>query len=124
MSLVDVRREGQVCVLTLQREEKLNALSGAMERKLLEALGGNDLRASRCVVITGAGKAFSAGADINEFAEADPASIAAYYADTGSVYERIAAHDPDGAADAVFTHITEAWLVRRPGPGDPVRLQR
>ena len=72
MSLVDIRREGQVCVLTLQREEKLNALSGAMERELLAALGGEDVCGSRCVVITGAGKAFSAGADINEFAEPVP----------------------------------------------------
>ncbi|MFI5843051.1 FadR/GntR family transcriptional regulator [Catenuloplanes sp. NPDC051500] len=40
------------------------------------------------------------------------------------VYERIAAGDPDGAASAMFTHITEAWLVRRLGPGDPGRLQR
>lgn len=40
------------------------------------------------------------------------------------IYERIAAHDPSGAAEAVFTHITEAWLVRRSGPDDPVRLQR
>ncbi|MFW6693128.1 FadR/GntR family transcriptional regulator [Streptomyces sp. MAR4 CNX-425] len=40
------------------------------------------------------------------------------------VYERIAAHDPDGAAEAMFTHITEAWLVRRSAPGDPVRLDR
>ena len=29
------------------------------------------------------------------------------------IYERIAAQDPDGAADAMFRHITEAWLVRR-----------
>jgi enoyl-CoA hydratase/carnithine racemase len=91
VSLVDVRREDHVCVLTLQREEKLNALSGGMEGELLNALGSDDVRGSRCVVITGAGKAFSAGADINEFAEADAASIAAYYADTGDVYERIAA---------------------------------
>ncbi|WFE29459.1 FadR/GntR family transcriptional regulator [Solwaraspora sp. WMMD791] len=40
------------------------------------------------------------------------------------IYERIAAHDPDGAAAAMFTHITEAWLVRRSGPGKPVRLTR
>ncbi|PZF84867.1 FadR/GntR family transcriptional regulator [Jiangella anatolica] len=40
------------------------------------------------------------------------------------IYERIAAHDPDGAADAMFTHITEAWLVRRSGQGDPTRLVR
>lgn len=40
------------------------------------------------------------------------------------VYERIADHDPRGAAEAMFTHITEAWLVRRTAPGDPVRLDR
>jgi enoyl-CoA hydratase/carnithine racemase len=91
VSLVEVRREGPVCVLTLQRAEKLNALSGAMERELLDSLAGDDVRTSRCVVLTGAGKAFSAGADINEFADADAASIAAYYADTGDVYERFAA---------------------------------
>jgi len=90
-SRVAVRREGEACVLTLQREEKLNALSGALERELLDALSSDDVRASRCVVLTGAGKAFSAGADINEFAGTDPASIAAYYADTGDVYERLAA---------------------------------
>ena len=39
------------------------------------------------------------------------------------IYERIAAHDPDGAAEAMFTHITEAWLVRRSGP-DTDRLAR
>ncbi|MEV4517054.1 FCD domain-containing protein [Dactylosporangium sp. NPDC049525] len=40
------------------------------------------------------------------------------------VYERIAARDPEGAAEAMFTHITDSWLVRRGGPGDPARLQR
>ncbi|KXK60430.1 GntR family transcriptional regulator [Micromonospora rosaria] len=40
------------------------------------------------------------------------------------IYERIAARDPAGAADAMFTHITEAWLVRRKGSGKPTRLQR
>jgi DNA-binding FadR family transcriptional regulator len=40
------------------------------------------------------------------------------------VYERIAARDPTAAAEAMFTHITEAWLVRRAGPGEPVRLHR
>jgi DNA-binding FadR family transcriptional regulator len=40
------------------------------------------------------------------------------------IYERIAAKDPNGAAEAVFTHITEAWLVRRPSADEPVRLQR
>ncbi len=40
------------------------------------------------------------------------------------IYERIAAHDPTGAAEAMHAHITEAWLVRRTGPEDPTRLDR
>ncbi len=40
------------------------------------------------------------------------------------IFERTAAHDPDGAAEAMFTHITQAWLVRRDGSGDPGRLDR
>jgi DNA-binding FadR family transcriptional regulator len=41
-----------------------------------------------------------------------------------TIYERIAAGDPEGAADAMFTHITEAWVVRRGDPGEPTRLRR
>jgi len=40
------------------------------------------------------------------------------------IYERIAAHDPDGATEAMFTHITDAWVVRRSGPREPTRLLR
>ena len=40
------------------------------------------------------------------------------------IYERIAAHDPAGASEAMFTHITEAWVVRRRGRSDAARLQR
>lgn len=43
---------------------------------------------------------------------------------TPRIHERIAAHDPDGAAGAMFTHITQAWPVRRDGAGDPGRLDR
>ncbi|WP_246291736.1 FadR/GntR family transcriptional regulator [Lentzea indica] len=40
------------------------------------------------------------------------------------IYDRIAAQDAAGAAKAMFTHITEAWLVRRGEVGDPSRLKR
>ncbi len=35
---VDVRAEGDVCVVTLRRERKLNALSSALEGALDDAL--------------------------------------------------------------------------------------
>jgi DNA-binding FadR family transcriptional regulator len=40
------------------------------------------------------------------------------------IYERIAVHDAAGAAAAMFSHITDAWLIRRSGPPNPTRLQR
>jgi enoyl-CoA hydratase/carnithine racemase len=89
--LVEIRREGEVAVLTLNRPSKLNALSSAVERKLLEALAGEQVSGSRCVVLSGAGRAFSAGADLTEVSRDDPEGIAAYYRATGDVYERFAA---------------------------------
>jgi len=90
MSLVEIAREGDVCVLTLNREEKLNALSGEVERELGRALDDDAVGTSACVVLTGAGRAFSAGADITEFRDRTPDAVLAYYRDTGGVYERVA----------------------------------
>jgi enoyl-CoA hydratase/carnithine racemase len=88
---VESRRDGTVCILTLRREEKLNALSTAVERELQDALASEDVYSSACVVLAGSGRAFSAGADVTEFTERDPAAILAYYRDTGAVYEQVAA---------------------------------
>jgi enoyl-CoA hydratase/carnithine racemase len=87
---VEVRRDGEVAVVELRRERKLNALSSVMEERLGEAIVSEAVRESRCVVFTGGERAFSAGADVTEFRDADPASVMAYYATTGAVYERIA----------------------------------
>ena len=88
--LPEVRRDGDVCIITFQREEKLNAISTGVERALLDALTGPDVRTSRCVVFAGGKRAFSAGADLVEEREESPGGIDDYYRDTGDVYERIA----------------------------------
>jgi enoyl-CoA hydratase/carnithine racemase len=88
--LVDVRCEGDVCVLTLRRPEKLNAISTEVERELGTALDHQGVRDSRALVLAGEGRAFSAGADITEFPDRDPGAIMAYYRETGAVYERFA----------------------------------
>jgi enoyl-CoA hydratase/carnithine racemase len=88
--LVEVSRAGATAVVALRRERKLNALSSALEAALGEALDRPDVRASACVVISGGARAFSAGADVNELRDLDPAAIAAYYRETGGVYERVA----------------------------------
>jgi enoyl-CoA hydratase/carnithine racemase len=89
--LVEVRTRGRACVVALRREHKLNALSTALEGALAEAIERPEVRASACVVFTGGERAFSAGADVGELRDQDPASILAYYRETGAVYERVAA---------------------------------
>lgn len=88
--LVEVRRERAIAVVALRREEKLNALSGALEGAIADALDHDDVRASACVIFTGGPRAFSAGADVGELRDMDPAAILAYYRATGGIYERIA----------------------------------
>jgi enoyl-CoA hydratase/carnithine racemase len=88
--LVAVARRGAVCVLTLNRHAKLNALSTELEQQLDRAIRSDDVVRAGAIVITGSGRAFSAGADIGEMRNADPASVMAYYRETGEVYERIA----------------------------------
>jgi enoyl-CoA hydratase/carnithine racemase len=90
VSYVRVERDGPVALITLDRDEKLNAISTAMERELSAALRSDEVRSSRAVLIAGNGRAFSAGADITEFADRDPAAILRYYRETGNVYEELA----------------------------------
>ena len=90
-ALVDIDADGPVAVVALRREDKLNALSTALEGALGDALRSPELRAARAVVITGGPRSFSAGADVSELRDQDPAAILDYYRATGAVYERVAA---------------------------------
>jgi enoyl-CoA hydratase/carnithine racemase len=88
---VDAHTQGPVCVLELRREAKLNALSTALEEALADALSSDEVRRAGAVVLTGHGRAFSAGADVGELRERSPEAVLAYYEATGGVYERFAA---------------------------------
>jgi enoyl-CoA hydratase/carnithine racemase len=90
-ALVSVVRDGVVAVVTLTREAKLNALSSRLEGDLIVALESPEVASSRCVVITGGTKVFSAGADVTELEGMDVRAIFDYYRSTGGVYERLAA---------------------------------
>jgi len=64
--LVLEERSGAVVTLRLNRPEKLNALNPQMCRELVHALlRAADDRTVRTVVLTGAGRGFCAGGDIN-----------------------------------------------------------
>jgi enoyl-CoA hydratase/carnithine racemase len=91
MSLVSTVRDGDVCVVTLTRPEKLNAISTAVEHELADAIESEAAQTSGCVVVTGEGRAFSAGADISEFHDRSPEDVLRYYRETGAVYEQVAA---------------------------------
>ena len=63
-------RDGAVATISLNRPERLNALDRPVWPALtsaFEAVSGDD--GVRVVILQGAGKAFSAGADVSEFAE-------------------------------------------------------
>lgn len=79
--LVQLERRGAVAVLTLSRPEALNALNEALllalDTRLEELHGDETLRA---VVLTGAGKAFVAGADISAMRTMDPVEAQAFAA--------------------------------------------
>jgi 2-(1,2-epoxy-1,2-dihydrophenyl)acetyl-CoA isomerase len=65
-----------VATLTLNRPQALNAFSSAMQRELAAAIpmiaaDDNVL----CVILTGAGRAFCAGGDMNDMADADPSPL-------------------------------------------------
>jgi len=77
--LIDNR--GGVRILTLNRPDKRNALNQALTESLLDGLRAAEADESvRSIVLTGAGVAFCAGADLAEFKEMTP--------DQGALVER------------------------------------
>jgi enoyl-CoA hydratase/carnithine racemase len=85
MSVVSTEKHGHVALLTLNRPDALNALGRAGDgdavREACDAI--NRDRDIRCVVLTGAGKAFSAGGDVKAMKERS----GAFQADALAIYE-------------------------------------
>ena len=64
------QRHGRVGVVTIDRPEALNAMNTPVMEGLIAAAAAFDADEDiGCIVITGAGKAFAAGADIKEMAD-------------------------------------------------------
>jgi 2-(1,2-epoxy-1,2-dihydrophenyl)acetyl-CoA isomerase len=77
MSVI-VTKESGVATVTLNRPDKLNALSGDMYHELagtFTALGADD--ATRSVIVIGAGRAFCAGGDVGSMGGMGASEIAA-----------------------------------------------
>jgi enoyl-CoA hydratase len=76
--LVERQPEQRTALVRINRPKQLNALNGATMDALCEALEELDRdEAVRAVVVTGSERAFAAGADIDEMAEATPVEMLA-----------------------------------------------
>jgi enoyl-CoA hydratase len=76
--LVLVERDGAIAIVLLNRPDALNALSDELMDELVTRLGELDRDSTvRCIVLGGSERAFAAGADIGELAQAS--AIELYY---------------------------------------------
>jgi enoyl-CoA hydratase/carnithine racemase len=91
-----VERHETIVTLTLNRPDKLNAIDGAMLDALDQVLGAIERdRTIRAVILTGAGRAFSAGADIKEWTALTPLEFARSWGLRGhGLFDRLAALPP------------------------------
>jgi enoyl-CoA hydratase/carnithine racemase len=89
--LVSVERRGEIALVRLTREQKLNALSEELAGRLLEAFASDDVSSSRAIVIAGSKKAFSAGADLTEFTDPSAEENLRYYRGPGRIWETLPA---------------------------------
>jgi crotonobetainyl-CoA hydratase len=68
-SCVRVERNEHVALVTIDRPEVLNAINVAAGREMRSAFGWADAeRSIRVIIVTGTGRAFSAGADLTDLA--------------------------------------------------------
>jgi enoyl-CoA hydratase len=76
MADVLLERDGVVALVTLNRPERLNAVSEALYGELLEVLRAVEADdAVRSVVLTGAGRAFCVGADLKAHGETEREAV-------------------------------------------------
>src|ERR687890_1163565 len=73
LDYVRVESDDGVAVLTVDRQDKLNALDGQVVEEIGQALLELEVEAPRALIVTGAGeRAFIAGADIRAMSVMDP----------------------------------------------------
>lgn len=84
--------DGEIGIITLNRPEKRNAISPAMIDDLLGALDEAERKPARVVILTGAGKAFCAGMDLEALRELASQTHEQHVADAermGKMFHRV-----------------------------------
>src|SRR4030095_8483401 len=64
--VIQFETRDSVAVITLNRPDKLNALTVEMGREVMHAINATVDAGARSMIITGAGRAFCAGGDLRE----------------------------------------------------------
>ena len=96
---IKITQEGPLAIITINREAQLNALSSTVISELTQAAATLEISDEiRVVAVTGAGKAFVAGADIAEMQELTPPQAQAF-AEMG------------GALGVAIEHSENAWIA-------------
>lgn len=83
-----IEDEGRLARIVLNRPEKLNSLVSAMASELMDALEQVRRQEARVLLLTGAGRAFCAGADLANFDENFRAEEASAVVDIGALMDR------------------------------------
>ncbi|MPT25937.1 MAG: enoyl-CoA hydratase/isomerase family protein [Achromobacter sp.] len=91
MSLVDVRHEEGCSRITLQRPDKMNALSGELVEALIAAVDDAHARESDAIVFQGQGRNFSAGFDFGGFAEQSEGDLVLRFVRLEQLLQKVAA---------------------------------
>ena len=89
---LDLAVAGEIATLTLNRPARRNAVNRAMWQGLPGVLDAARAARVKVLVLTGAGEAFAAGADISEFEQvyADRATAGAYFAEIAVAMDALA----------------------------------
>lgn len=90
MEYLKVEREEEIVQITINRQEKLNAMNLDVMNEFISLLDGLEKDSSKVIIITGVGpKAFSAGADIEYMSSIGPTEAEKYALRGHEVLNRI-----------------------------------
>ena len=91
MAFAILETDGAVATLTVNNPKALNALSPAVLTDMEACIDSIDLDTIRCLIITGAGKSFVAGADITAMVHMNKADASAYSKQGNDLFLKIEA---------------------------------
>ena len=75
-----VENKGNIRIVSLNRPDKLNAISLEMATQLNDEINyAADDKTVKCLVLTGKGRAFSSGGDVDDMGEYLPKAGALFY---------------------------------------------